>query len=225
LSTLSITRLKYLKKGTVKNATRSGGGNLNAESLPKIKKNVKGLEHASRNGVLCLEQGAPDLPPSTGTHVAGIDRVVHDGDPALEGGRLEEADVGGADSVKVDGRVDPLGVVLCQAGAHIRHHLVAQALLCVHVLALIDGARVVHGGEMVGLNIRALVDGARAVQGGKIVGLKYPRTNRWCTGSTGCENCQIKYPGTNRWRAGSTGCENCQIIYPGTNNGAQIVLC
>ncbi len=100
------------------------------------------MEHAASKGVLCLEQGAQDLPLSTGTHVAGIDRVVHDGDPALEGGRLEEADVGSADSVEVDGRVDPLGVVLCQAGAHIRHHLVAQALLCVHVLALIDGARV-----------------------------------------------------------------------------------
>ena len=72
-------------------------------------------------------------------HVAGIDRVVHDGDPALEGGRLEETDVGRAHRVKVDGRVDPLGVVFGEAGLYVGHHLVAQPLLGVHVLTLSGG--------------------------------------------------------------------------------------
>ena len=70
---------------------------------------------------------------------ARINGVGHDLDPALEGGRLEEADVGVAHVVKVDGRVDPLGAVLLEAGAHVGHDDLAQSLLCQHVPALKGG--------------------------------------------------------------------------------------
>ena len=54
------------------------------------------------------------------THVfARVNGVLHDGDPALEGGHLEQGQVGVAHVVKVDGRVDPLGPVLLQAGRHV----------------------------------------------------------------------------------------------------------
>lgn len=70
------------------------------------------------------------------THVSWVDRVVHDGDPALESGRLEEADVGVANVVKVDRRVVPLRVVLVEAGPHVGHHLVAHADLGLRILTL-----------------------------------------------------------------------------------------
>ena len=53
-------------------------------------------------------------PPSIDsiTHIARIDRVCHNINPSLEGGRLEESEVRHADSVKRDLGVDPLRVIL-----------------------------------------------------------------------------------------------------------------
>ncbi len=61
-------------------------------------------------------------------HVSGVRCVAHDGDPPLEGGHLEEGDVGVANMVERDAAVDPLGVVLRQAGSHVRDDLSAHSL-------------------------------------------------------------------------------------------------
>jgi hypothetical protein len=57
------------------------------------------------------------------SHFSRIDGVVHDRDPALEGCHLEERDVGDADVIEGDPGVDPLGVVLGQAGHDVRNYL------------------------------------------------------------------------------------------------------
>ena len=60
------------------------------------------------------------------SHFSRVNGVVHDGDPALERGHLEERDVRVSHVVKGDARVDPLRVVLGEAGHHIRHDLGAH---------------------------------------------------------------------------------------------------
>ena len=56
-------------------------------------------------------------------HVSAVHRVRHDLHPALEGGHLEEGEVGPAHVVKLHLRVAPHGVVLSEAGLHVRHYL------------------------------------------------------------------------------------------------------
>lgn len=62
------------------------------------------------------------------THFARrIHSVVHEYKPALEGGHLEEGQVREPHVVKGDLGVDPLGVVLGEAGDHVGGDLVAHA--------------------------------------------------------------------------------------------------
>ena len=65
-----------------------------------------------------------------------IHRIVHYLEPALESGNLEEGQVGEAHVVKGNLGVDPLGVVLGEAGRHVRRNLVADADQGVDVAAL-----------------------------------------------------------------------------------------
>ena len=46
------------------------------------------------------------------TNFSGVSGIVHDRLPALEGGHLEQGNVGMTHVVKCDLRVDPFGVVL-----------------------------------------------------------------------------------------------------------------
>jgi hypothetical protein len=62
------------------------------------------------------------------SHISRIDRIVHDLYPPLEGGDLEERDVGVAHVVKGDAAVDPLSVVLREAGLDVGHDLGRDAL-------------------------------------------------------------------------------------------------
>ncbi len=70
------------------------------------------------------------------SHFSRIDGVVHDGDPALERGHLEERDVRVSHVVKGDAGVDPLRVVLGQAGHDIRNDLGAHFFPSYSVSAL-----------------------------------------------------------------------------------------
>ena len=71
-----------------------------------------------------------------------VGRVVHDWHPPLEGGHLEEAEVGGADVVKVHARVVPRVAVVGEAHGNVGHHArVQHVALGIH--ALVQG----EGGE------------------------------------------------------------------------------
>ena len=61
-------------------------------------------------------------------HFSRINGVVHDSDPALESGHLEEGDVGVAHVVERDPAVHPLGVVLREARLNVRHDFGAHSL-------------------------------------------------------------------------------------------------
>ena len=89
------------------------------------------------------------------SHVSGVRGVGHDGEPALEGGDLEERDVGVWHVVEGDGAVLPLGVVLGEAPLHVRHDLRRDGLLRDQVDALFFAAR--QGGELVSLNVLIIV--------------------------------------------------------------------
>ena len=65
-----------------------------------------------------------------------IHRVVHNLQPAFEGGNLEEGQVGHAHVVKVDRGVDPHGVVLDEARVHVRGDLMAHSQQATLVNAL-----------------------------------------------------------------------------------------
>ena len=80
------------------------------------------------------------------SHVSGVCGVGHDGEPALEGGDLEERDVCVWHVVEGDGAVLPLGVVLGEAPLHVRHDLRRDRLLRDQVDALSQGG----DGELVG---------------------------------------------------------------------------
>ena len=58
-----------------------------------------------------------------GAHVSAVHRVRHDLHPALEGGDLEEGEIGPAHMVELHLGVEPHGVVLLQARRHVRHYL------------------------------------------------------------------------------------------------------
>ena len=58
-----------------------------------------------------------------GAHVSAVHRVGHDLHPALEGGDLEEGEVGPAHMVELHLGVEPHGVVLLQTRRHVRHYL------------------------------------------------------------------------------------------------------
>ena len=63
---------------------------------------------------------------STGSlqpYISGVNRVSHDFHPAFKGGHLEEGEVSPANMVKLHLRVAPHGVVLREAGLHVRHDL------------------------------------------------------------------------------------------------------
>ena len=62
------------------------------------------------------------------SHFSRIDSVVHDRHPTLESRDLKEGDVSDADVIEGDSRVDPLGVVLGQAGHDVRNDFGAHAL-------------------------------------------------------------------------------------------------
>ena len=64
------------------------------------------------DSILCAV-GASNLHHSS--HFSGVDSVVHDWNPSLECGHLEERDVGVAHVVEGYAAVNPLGVVLTQA--------------------------------------------------------------------------------------------------------------
>ena len=56
-------------------------------------------------------------------HVSAVHRIRHDLHPALEGGHLEEGEVGPAHVVKLHLGVEPHGVVLLETRRNVRHNL------------------------------------------------------------------------------------------------------
>lgn len=99
-------------------------------------------------------------------HLSGVNGVVHDLDPALECGHLEEAQVRLSHMIKVHPRILPR-VVFRNASIHIGDDLVAQRRL-VHVDAL--------GGEGGMVNIKQR--GPRRYFSGALT-LKYFPANSW----------------------------------------------
>ena len=57
------------------------------------------------------------------SHFSRVNGIIHDRDPALEGSHLKESNVGIANVVKSDARVDPLGVVFGETCDHVWHNL------------------------------------------------------------------------------------------------------
>ena len=69
------------------------------------------------------------MKPTTRTHFSpGINRVIHDRDPAFKGSDLEEGKIRHGYIVKVDRRVDPFGSVFFQAGDNIGSNLMVHSL-------------------------------------------------------------------------------------------------
>ena len=63
---------------------------------------------------------------STGSlqpYISGVNRVCHDFHPAFKGGHLKQGEVGPANMVKLHLGVAPHGVVLREAGLHVRYDL------------------------------------------------------------------------------------------------------
>ena len=72
-------------------------------------------------------------PPAAPPYFSGVRGVVHDADPALEDGHLEEGEVRVANMVKGHDRPGPSEVVLGQAGRPIGDQVGAQ-----HVAVLVE---------------------------------------------------------------------------------------
>ena len=57
------------------------------------------------------------------SYISRVNGICHDLHPPFEGGHLEEGQVGPAHVVELHLGVDPHGVVLLQAGRHVRDYL------------------------------------------------------------------------------------------------------
>ena len=57
------------------------------------------------------------------SHFSRVNGIIHDRDPALKGRHLKESNVGIANVVKSDARVDPHGVVFGETCDYVRHNL------------------------------------------------------------------------------------------------------
>ena len=70
------------------------------------------------------------------SHFSRVNGIIHDRDPALEGSHLKESNVGIANVVKSDARVDPLSVVFGETCDHVGHNLCTDLFTGDRVAAL-----------------------------------------------------------------------------------------